>query len=254
MEASGTSGMKVVVNGGLNLSILDGWWDEAYESDLGWAIGKGEVYNDPEYQKKVESDALYHLIEHEIAPTFYLRDAEGLPRKWIELIKKSMIKLAPYFNTNRMVKEYFEHFYFPTAERYERMSQNNFEKARRLSAWRDQVFSYWKEVNIIDVSAHKMDNLKVGDQLEVSVRVHLGQLEPGHIRVDAYNGLINHEGVIVNGYGTPLSWSHSTGRGDHIFKGNIFCRESGKNGFTIRVLPTHEDLPKPVGFFEILWE
>jgi starch phosphorylase len=254
MEASGTSGMKVVINGGLNLSVLDGWWDEAYQPGLGWAIGKGEVYNDPEYQRKVESDALYDLIENEIAPIFFMRDAEGLPRKWIELMKNSLINLAPYYNTNRMVREYFEHFYLPTSERYERMTKNNFEKARNLSAWRDEVFNYWQEVSILDVTADKDEYLRVGDKFEVTARVHLGQLEPKNIRVDAYNGLLNHEGKIVNGYGTPLTWSHHIGQGNHVFKGYVFCRESGKHGFTIRVLPTHEDLPKPLGFFEILWE
>ncbi len=254
LEASGTSGMKVVPNGGLNLSILDGWWDEAYDPEVGWAIGKGEVYDNIDYQNKVESETLYNLIEREIAPLFYERNAEGLPRGWIDRMKKSIIKLAPVFNTHRMTKEYVEHFYIPASERYTKLSANNFEKAKNLASWRQDIFLYWKDVRIIGAEAEKKKSLKVGDWLEVTAEVYLGRLEPKSIRVDAYNGPLDSKGNIVNGHGTPLSWVGEKGGGTHIFRGKIYCKESGKHGFTIRVFPTHRDLPKPVGFFEILWQ
>ncbi len=117
LEASGTSGMKVAFNGGINLSILDGWWDEAYESDIGWAIGKGEVYGDTEYQDEIESNALYDLLEKEIIPSFYERDSEGLPRSWIARMKTSMRKLCPVFNIERMVQEYAFNMYMPAGAR-----------------------------------------------------------------------------------------------------------------------------------------
>ena len=112
-EASGTSGMKLLANGGLNLSILDGWWDEAYDREVGWAIGNGEEYSNPEYQDQVESEALYHILENDVVPLFYDRDAAGIPRGWLAKMKASMKRLSPIFSTNRMVAEYAERFYLP---------------------------------------------------------------------------------------------------------------------------------------------
>ncbi len=112
-EASGTSGMKLLANGGLNLSILDGWWDEAYDREVGWAIGHGEEYSNPEYQDQVESEALYHILENDVVPLFYDRDTAGIPRGWLAKMKASMKRLSPIFSTNRMVAEYAERFYLP---------------------------------------------------------------------------------------------------------------------------------------------
>ena len=117
-EASGTSGMKLLPNGGLNLSVLDGWWAEAYDREVGWAIGHGEDYDNDEYQDAVESEALYNLLEKDVTLLFYDRDEENLPRRWIAKMKNSMKRLSPIFSTNRMVREYVERFYMPAAKRY----------------------------------------------------------------------------------------------------------------------------------------
>ena len=116
-EASGTSGMKAAANGVLNCSVLDGWWVEGYESDLGWAIGHGEIYPDPNYQDQIESVALYEILEKHMVPLFYKRSVDNLPREWISRMKNCLRKLAPVFNTNRMVKDYAEHFYVPSHQR-----------------------------------------------------------------------------------------------------------------------------------------
>src|SRR5262249_5299941 len=113
LEACGTSGMKVLFNGGINCSVLDGWWDEAYDAESGWAIGHGEVYADANYQDDVESAAVYDLFDKEIVPLFYKRDSDGRPREWINRMKASMLKLCPQFNVNRMVREYAVRAYFP---------------------------------------------------------------------------------------------------------------------------------------------
>src|SRR5439155_2023782 len=136
LEASGTSGMKVSCNGGLNLSILDGWWDEGHAQDNGWAIGAGEEYTDLTYQDDVESRAIYDLLEQEIVPLFYTRTSDGLPRGWLKAMKRTMTSLCPVFNTGRMVAEYVNTCYVPSAQRSKELTADNLSKSQQLAQWR----------------------------------------------------------------------------------------------------------------------
>src|SRR5207253_2016702 len=129
LEASGTSGMKVACNGGLNLSILDGWWVEGYAADNGWAIGAGEEYTDLGYQDEVESRSIYDLLEQEIVPLFYTRGSDGLPRGWLKAMKRSIASLTPVYSTGRMVAEYMKACYYPSAQRYLKLSGDNLKLA-----------------------------------------------------------------------------------------------------------------------------
>ena len=141
LEASGTSGMKALANGVLNVSTLDGWWDEAWqmgkgsEGDVGWAIGSGEHYDDPYQQDQSEAEALYELLEHEIVPTFYDRRSDGLPRKWIALMKTSIAKLCPEFNMQRMAMQYADESYLVAHRRFRNLSAEGAERAREVAAW-----------------------------------------------------------------------------------------------------------------------
>ena len=139
LEASGTSGMKICCNGGLNLSILDGWWVEGYAQDNGWAIGAGEEYTDLTYQDDVESRAIYDLLEQEIVPLFYTRTSDGHPRGWLKMMKRSIASICPYFNTNRMVQEYVEKCYWPSAQRYAMLAADNLKRAAQLAQWRKRL-------------------------------------------------------------------------------------------------------------------
>src|SRR5712692_10016035 len=148
LEASGTSGMKVCINGAINLSILDGWWCEAYAGDNGWAIGAGEEYTDLTYQDDIESRAIYDLLEQEIVPAFYNRSTDGLPRAWLKAMKRSMSTVCPVFNTNRMVQEYTEKCYVLSANRFNRLTGDDLRRAAELSQWRRRLVRDWPQVKV----------------------------------------------------------------------------------------------------------
>jgi starch phosphorylase len=243
MEASGTSGMKVLPNGGLNLSILDGWWCEAYEPELGWAIGRGEDYQDHTYQDYVESNALYDLLESDIVPLFYARAADGLPRAWIARMKKSMKVLSPAFSTNRLLGEYVDRYYRPAAEYYTRLTANGLERARALAAWRRMVGRGWKEVSVESVAARRAEIHRVGEGYEVTATVRLGGIDPGHVSVELYYGPLDAQRQIVDAHTAPMALDPGGGGAPGLlrYSGGIPCERSGLQGYTVRIRPSHPD-------------
>ena len=241
-EASGTSGMKVPANGGLNLSCLDGWWPEAYNGENGWAIGDGRVYDDLAYQDHVECESLYNLLEREIIPLFYERGADDIPRRWVARIKESMRTIVPVFNTNRMLRDYVRKMYVPAMRRAEKVGADNFALARALAAWKDRLRRNWHEVRVADVQAEARNVLKVGDELPLRARVHLGPIPPEDVAVEAYYGPLSATGEIAEGQAVRLQFSRGESNGEHWFEGAVPCQISGRSGFAIRVVPCHEDL------------
>jgi glycogen phosphorylase len=241
LEASGTSGMKVVPNGGLNLSVLDGWWSEAYEAELGWAIGKGETYADHAYQDQVESSALYELLEKEIVPLFYGRGSDGLPRAWIARMKKSMKKLTPAFSTNRMLWQYAEDYYLPAARYHARMCEDGMRAARGLAAWKARIFRSWAEVAVETVEARAEQTLRVGDGFEVEAAVRLGAVSPEEVSVELYYGPLDPERRIAEARTAAMRLIETREGGIHRYRGVIPCDRSGLQGYTVRVVPSHPD-------------
>jgi starch phosphorylase len=238
LEASGTSGMKVPVNGGINLSVVDGWWGEGYKGDNGWAIGHGEEYDDHAYQDEVESLALYDLLETEIAPLFYDRGADGLPRDWIAIMKASMRTLIPVFNTNRMIEDYCEKFYLPASLQWKLLSGNGMAEAKKLVSWKQMMASHWHEVEVMNVEADVTREFKVGEEVPVRVHVRLGSIEAADVTVEAVTGPVNPKGEIDGGTAYRLDQSESTkGPGEHVFRGTVPCTASGRMGFAVRILP-----------------
>ncbi|MGH9551811.1 MAG: alpha-glucan family phosphorylase, partial [Terriglobales bacterium] len=254
LEASGTSGMKVNFNGGLNLSILDGWWDEAYEPSVGWAIGRGEVYSDPTYQDDVESAALYDLLEKEIIPTFYDRDKDGRPRAWLARMKEAMLKLCPAFSINRMVREYATRAYFPAQNRYFEFLEHKAKKAKELAQWKGKLQRAWRNVQINSVEASAADKVQVGDDMRVRAWVHLGELSPEDVAVQIYHGPIDQTGNITEGEIVPMIYSEEGNKsGAALFSGAIRYFKSGRHGFTVRIVPHHDDLSSPFETGQIHW-
>ncbi len=250
-EASGTSGMKATANGVLNLSIIDGWWAEAYTPEVGWAIGRGEEYDDQTYQDTVESAALYDVLEKEVVPLFYTRGRDGLPRGWITKMKASMRTLAPFFNTNRMVAEYTRGFYLPAAERYWHLVDDDAAHARTLAAWKQRVHQNWPKIRVRAVEADA-DELNVGDVLHVHAGIFLGELTADDVTVQLYQGMVDDKGDIPKG--APITMEARNAKdGLYSFAGAIPCLNSGRFGFAVRVLPCHHDLVHPFELGLILW-
>lgn len=241
MEASGTSGMKVVPNGGLNCSILDGWWDEAFRPGVGWAIGDSNDFGEDGYQDWVESRALYHLIENEIAPMFYYRTDGGVPTGWIEMMRKSMKQHAPMFSTLRMVREYASRFYMPSAQAFRHLSADGLTEAKAALEWRDRVKRGWKDVKVTAVSDDAVRTNVIGDSFNVRATVNLGSLDPSDIIVQALSGQVAQNRELTNLELNNLERVSSDGS-THTFEGIVRCATPGHRGYVVRVVPNHEDV------------
>ncbi len=241
-EASGTSGMKVVPNGGLNISVLDGWWDEAYNPDVGWVIGKGEEYDDQNYQDEVESLSLYNILEQEVRTLFYERGLDGLPKGWLKKIKESMKTLNPVFNTNRMVKDYTENYYLKAHKNYRTFSSNSHSVTREFAKWKDNVSSKWHGVKVKDLLFENEKDITVGSRVTVFTEIALGELKPQDVQVELYFGTLNQSGDIEGGVALAMEMIDDHGNGDYRYKGQMLCLKSGQFGFTVRVIPHNEFL------------
>lgn len=254
LEASGTSGMKVPPNGGLNFSILDGWWDEAYDGQNGWAIGNREEYTDLEYQDEVESNALYNVLENEIIPLYYERGRDDIPRQWVTAMKWSMQTVCPQFSTNRMVADYFNKFYTNASRRYINMTNDDFKKSKELKSWKDNIYSKWSKVSFENtMSEMPSRNLQVGSKFEVKTIVNLGNIAPDSVRVELYHGKLSMKDEITEPTIVEMKHSSDLGNGRHSFIGSLECVNTGQSGYAIRMYPYHKDLGYKFDMKMIIW-
>jgi starch phosphorylase len=255
LEASGTSGMKCAPNGGINLSVLDGWWREGYNGSNGWAVGAEIDEGTTEFQNEVDASSLYHLLEDQIVPLYYAKPDGKLPLAWLQLMRESIRSVTPVFNTQRMVKEYTEQLYVPAAQAYENFSRDGCGAAAQLSQWKAQMRKDWPQVQVSDVEVANKDrqSISVGESLQISARVHLGAVDPQRVRVEAYHGEVDN-GDLHNPSATILNQtSQADGNGTYVYQGSVPATESGTYGFSVRVVPTHPCLMQAHELRLITW-
>lgn len=252
-EASGTSGMKAAMNGLPNLSVLDGWWDEANYVRTGWPIGSGEDYEDPDYQDDVEANALYELLEKAVVPLFYNRDKDEIPRGWMAKMKDAIRLNTPRFNTARMVKEYAMRGYFAASDRFSALTAHDFKPARELAHWQSRLLEHWYDIQIEEVCISESLELKVNQHFQVEARLHLGDLTPQDIRVELYQGEVEVDGEIHSGLPTPMAYQGEESQGRSLYTVEVTYTTSGLQGLSLRILPTHQYLNSPYDLKVILW-
>jgi starch phosphorylase len=247
LEASGTSGMKALANGVLNISILDGWWDEAWRNAKGctdppgWAIGNGEEYVDEEVQDQVEAGALYDLLERDVVPLYYKRGKDGIPRQWVGRMKSSVRHLCPQFNMQRQIRHYAEVFYLRAHSRFASLTAGRAERARDLAAWLQRVQSNWSGVAIQSVEG-PADDLAVGARVSASAHLTLPGLTPDDVLVELVVGRLDKQGEMTETTAFAMLPVSRSADG-WIFQSHApGCPASGLHGYTVRVMPSNPGL------------
>jgi starch phosphorylase len=239
-EACGTSGMKAGINGVLNLSILDGWFDEAFEISGGWAIGDREPYSDD--QDEVHSRAIYSILENEIVPMYYQDREEGVPVDWVRRMKQSLIHLSPQFNSQRMVGEYMAQLYEPAHQAYLEVSRDRFDPARLRARWNEEVAKVWDNVSFLEVGPGPDVSVLTGRPIPMRAVVNLAGLTPKDVRVEAVIGRVGVNGNLEETQVMSLPSVEQQGN-TYVFQREFVPHQTGRLGYSLRISPNHYDDP-----------
>ncbi|MCX5861222.1 MAG: alpha-glucan family phosphorylase [Desulfomonile sp.] len=247
LEACGTSGMKASANGAINLSVLDGWWDEGYQGDNGWAIGWGEEYDSAEYQDDIESRALYDLLEESVVPLFFERGIDDVPREWIRMMKRSIQTICPVFNAHRMVSDYVETCYVSAARDFEELRSGNYAGLKKMVEWKRKIREDWGNIAILSVEIRDDSDAIKGKDVEVVVHVDTSGHSPSEIKVELLHGPIDLWGNFKVRHTTPLTPAPpklvSETSNTVVFSGLIPLSNTGLYGYVVRITPEHPNLP-----------
>lgn len=237
-EACGTSGMKAAVNGVLNASILDGWWCEGYDDKIGWKIGNGEVYQDKNYQDEIESQALYNILENSIIPCFYERDAGGIPKRWIKMMKESIKTILLNFSSYKMVSSYEKKFYSPILKQLPKLTENGCEEAIKLKNQRQRLLTNWNDIIIQPPVKEKEGPFRQGENFRVTAVVKLGKLDQNEVDVQLFYGIIDSGDELVCVKTKPMTVEKEMDQGEYLYGCTLTCEDTGRHGFTVRAQPS----------------
>ncbi len=243
-EASGTSGMKAAFNGAVNVSILDGWWCENYSPEVGFKIGNGEEYENLDNQDNIESQILYDVLEREVIPLFYKRNAAKFPYEWVKIMKNSIAATSRNFSAQRMVKDYANMFYVPAMQASQRYAAEDYKIAKEVARWKIFLRDNWKRVSVDDVETPTMEESpKVGDKIPVTLKVSLGDISPDDVHVEVISGNLNSLEQMNNYHPVIAQRRNESGAGgQYVYTAEVICRASGRFGIAARILPHNENL------------
>ncbi len=241
-EASGTSGMKAAMNGCQNMSVLDGWWDEADYVRTGWPIGLGEEYDELAYQNRVESNAIYELLEKDALPLFYNRNEDGVPRGWVAKMKNAIRLNTPLFNTARMVRDYALEAYIPASDRFVALQAESYAKAKSLSEWKQTLAQKWYQIQIKSVEIAAGSEITVNQAVAVKAEINLAGLTPDDVQVELYQGEVAETGHILHGVANPMQLLSTETDSVSTYTGETVYAASGLHGVALRILPKHPSL------------
>jgi starch phosphorylase len=245
-EASGTSGMKVLVNGGLNLSELDGWWAEAYAPEVGWALGDGREHGDDPAWDKAEAEALYDLIEQQVAPQFYTRNALGIPTGWVALMRESMARLTPRFSAGRTVREYTEQHYLPAAAAHRARTADGAAVAAQVVAWRRALDQHWPRIRLGEATVRIEEGQQVFD-----IQLYLDELPPDSVSVELYAEGVDGAGPVRRQM-TRIGRLEGSANG-YLYRASVLASRPATD-YTARVVPQLAGAAVPLEAAHILWQ